>query len=260
MRGIGRIRDVLTRRRAPRPLAGPELIRAFAATYPEAFFVEIGANDGIKHDHLRPYILSSAWRGVMVEPVPYLFERLQANYAGIDRIAFENVAIADRDGDLPFYYVVDASQDERESLPEWYDGIGSFSREKLLAHGKDIPDIADRIVAEDVKAVTFESLCRRQGQSEVNLVLIDAEGYDAEILRNIDFSVRRPRLLIYEHFHLPPAERTACRSMLAAAGYQTMEEGFDTFCVVPGDGDELDRCWGGVAPGLPALYVEDEEK
>ena len=50
-------------------MAGPKLLDAFAQSFPQAFFVEIGANDGEQHDHLRPLILSRRWSGVMVEPV-----------------------------------------------------------------------------------------------------------------------------------------------------------------------------------------------
>ena len=79
-------------------VAGPRLLRAFADAYPDAFFVEIGSNDGERSDHLRPFILSRRWSGIMVEPVPYIFERLQRNYGGTDRIVLANLAIADRDG------------------------------------------------------------------------------------------------------------------------------------------------------------------
>ena len=44
------------RRRFERRLAAPKLLRAFADHNPDAFFVEIGANDGEQHDHLRRFI------------------------------------------------------------------------------------------------------------------------------------------------------------------------------------------------------------
>lgn len=90
-------------RRASRRLAGEGLLSAFADAYPDAFFVEIGANDGEQWDHLRPFILTHAWRGVMVEPLPQAFERLRRNYDGIDRVALENAAIADHDGRMAIY-------------------------------------------------------------------------------------------------------------------------------------------------------------
>jgi FkbM family methyltransferase len=233
-------------------------MQAFAAVYPDAFFVEIGSNDGVQHDHLRPFILSRPWRGIMVEPVPYVFGRLRARYGGLERVVLENAAVADRDGELPFHYLIDADAAEREALPDWYDGVGSFSRDKVLAHRKAIPDVAERLVSRRVPCMTFETLCRRHGVERVDLLVIDTEGYDAEILRSIDFETRRPRLLIYEHFHLAPEDRRSCRALLEDAGYETLEEGFDTFCLLPRDGDRLDRRWRGLEPGVAGVSVHDE--
>ena len=144
-----RLRRAQERRRRRR-LAGPRLLRAFAEAYPEAFFIEIGSNDGEQHDHLQPLIRSRTWTGVMVEPVPYVFDRLRRNYGDLERVTFENAAIADRDGRLPFYHLREAAPGERERLPGWYDGIGSLSRANVLNHRRHIPDIDQRIVRSDV--------------------------------------------------------------------------------------------------------------
>lgn len=245
-------------RRLRRRLAGPKLLRAFGEAYPEALFIEIGSNDGDQHDHLQPLIRSRAWTGVMVEPVPYVFERLRRNYGDLEGVAFENAAIADRDGRLPFYHLREAASGERARLPSWYDGIGSLSRANVLNHRRHIPDIDERIVRSDVPCLTFESLCRKHGLGTIDLLLIDTEGYDAEILRRIDFAIRRPRLIVYEHFHLEPDERVACRTALQGWGYETMEEGFDTWCLVTSFDDRLTRTWRGLHPGVPAASVHEE--
>jgi FkbM family methyltransferase len=245
----------LKHRRLLRRMAGPRLLQAFAAAYPEAFFVEVGANDGDHHDHLRPIIRSRPWRGIMVEPVPYVFARLRSNYGDLaDRIALENAAIAERDGTLPFFHMPEVGPDERASLPPWYDEIGSFAREALLTHAEDIPGLEQRMVETPVPALTFESLCRKHGASHVDLLLIDTEGYDWRIIQSLDLRGRlRPRLLVYEHFHLPPDQRAACREHLEAAGYETLEEGFDTFCLDVSAGDALTATWRRLRPALPGL-------
>jgi FkbM family methyltransferase len=245
-------------RRLHRRLAGPKLLQAFGEAYPDAFFIEIGSNDGDQHDHLQPLIRSRQWSGLMVEPVPYVFERLGRNYADLDRVTLENAAVADRDGRLPFYHLREADPDERDRLPSWYDGIGSLSRENVLAHRRHIPDIDERIVRSEVPCLTFESLCRKHGVERFDLLAIDVEGYDAEILRRIDFAIRGPRLIVYEHFHLAPSERRTCRTALEEAGYETMEEGFDTWCLITSPEDRLTRVWRGLRPGAPALSVHEE--
>jgi FkbM family methyltransferase len=244
-------------RRLQHRLAGRRLLQAFADAYPDAFFIEIGANDGEQSDHLRPFILSRRWSGIMVEPVPYIFERLQRTYGGTERLVLANLAIADRDGALPFYYAAAPDDAERESLPSWYEGIGSLSRDAVLRHLRDIPDLEDRLVGQVVPCLTFESLCREYDVERVDLVLSDTEGFDAQIVRGIDLSRHHPRLLIYEHYHLPPDERAACRAHVERCDYATMEEGFDTFCLDVSVDDRLTRAWRQLRPAVPGVSTHD---
>jgi len=239
-------------------MAGPRLLETFADAYPEAVFVEIGANDGEQHDFLRPLVLSHAWRGVIVEPVPYVFERLVTNYAGRDGLMLENVAVAPQDEQRPFFHLAPVADPEVEGLPRWYDGIGSFSREEVLSHAAQIPDIESRIVCTEVPGVSFDTLCGRHGLDHVDLVLIDTEGYDWEIVKSIDFANRRPRLLVYEHYHLGPEERRACGDHLRRLGYETMEEHFDTFCLDARRDDDLTRFWRTLEPAVPGAARYEE--
>ncbi|HEY7633741.1 MAG TPA: FkbM family methyltransferase [Thermoleophilaceae bacterium] len=245
-------------RRMLRNLAGPRLLAAFAHSYPEAFFVEIGSNDGEQHDHLRPFILASDWRGIMVEPVPYVFERLRRTYGAEPRLTLENAAVAERDGVLPFFHMRDASAEERELLPDWYDGIGSFSRDAVLGHIGEIPDIEERIVRAEVTALTFESLCSRHGVQQVDLLVIDTEGYDWRILRSIDLEAHSPRLIVYEHYHLSEADRRAAAEHLRRHGYETIEEGFDTFCLDTREVDGLTQTWRTLRPAVGGVAAYEE--
>ena len=239
-----------------RRLAGPKLIRAFARACPQAVFVEVGANDGEKNAHLRPHILGRGWRGVLVEPVPYVFARLRANYAGVAGVALENAAIGDRDGSLPFFHL--AEEPGGEDLPEWYDEIGSFSRELVMRHAHQVPRLEERLVESRVETLTFESLCERHGLDHVDLVLVDAEGYDAQIVRAFPFERFRPRVLVYEHFHMTRPERAEVRALLESRGYGTLEEGMNTYCLDTRTADALTRRFRRFRPAAPGVAKEDE--
>ncbi len=64
--------------------------------------------------------MGSAWRGILVEPVPDLFAQLFRNYSICkERLRFENLAIADRDGVLPFYRLAPVKDFLAEGLPDW---------------------------------------------------------------------------------------------------------------------------------------------
>jgi FkbM family methyltransferase len=240
-------------------MVGPRVLREFAAAYPDAFFIEIGSNDGEQHDHLRPLILEGRWRGLMVEPVPYIFERLRRNYEGIERVTAVNAAVAPRAGELPFFHLVPREQMPRDDLPTWYDGIGSFSREAVLSHRDRIPDIEERLVERRVRAVTFAMLCEQHGVDKVDLLLLDTEGYDCQILKSIDFRAHTPRLVIYEHYHLEPHEQHDCVAHLESFGFETLAEGFDTFCLQPAD-DRLTASWRRFKPAVGAVFAHEERR
>ena len=244
-------------RRLMARMAGAQLLDAFAQAFPAACFVEIGANDGEQHDHLRPIVLERRWRGVLVEPVPYVFERLRRSYAGVDHVALENAAIAASDGELPFFHLSEADP-ATERIPDWYDAIGSFSREAVLSHRPQIPDIDARLVETTVPTLTFESLLEKHGLEKVDLVAIDTEGYDWDVLQTIDLERRRPTLILYEHFHLEPAVRAQALAHLAAHGYETMEEGLDTFCVDPRADAGLSARWRRLRPAVAGVSKHDE--
>lgn len=231
----------MQRRAAMRGLAGPRLVPALAVANPDAFFIQVGSNDGEQHDLLRDTILRTRWRGIMVEPVPYVFERLAENYVNYrDRIALENVAIASEEGSLPFYHLRQVDDYRSAGLPQWYDGIGSFDREHLLKHEPFIPDIADRLVRTKVPTLTFEALCRKHEIDRVDLIQVDTEGYDYEVIKLIDFDRYRPRLFGYEHYHLSASDRTASEARLREAGYDILDDGMDNWCLDvrrPGTGD-----------------------
>lgn len=212
-----------------RRLAGQRLLLAFARAHPAAYFVQIGANDGSQQDPLRFVRERYSWSGLMVEPVPYVFARLKANWGHVPQLVLDNVAVADRDGVLPFYHPAQAA--DTANLPSWYDGLGSFSKENVLKHADLIPDIAQRIVATDVPCLTLASLCCKHAITRIDVLHIDAEGYDARIVRQLDFAQLRPRLIIYEHFHQADSERTALRGLLEDHGYGWLEEYLDTWCL-----------------------------
>src|SRR4051794_31449454 len=72
----------------------------------EPVFVKIGANDGITGDPCSDILLTNTnWRGLLIEPVPYCFDRLRANFQDSRRFCLEQVAIGASAGEVTFYYV-----------------------------------------------------------------------------------------------------------------------------------------------------------
>ena len=85
-------------------------------------------------------------------------------------------------------------------------------------------------IVERVHCTTLEQLSTDYRLAQMDLLQIDAEGYDYSILRTLDFSRIRPRFINYERVLLQDDE-PACREMLTSAGYELFDWGQDTLCV-----------------------------
>ena len=232
--GDSRLRPTLRAVRHRLPTGRPTepltcLMYEFANLYPHALFMQIGANDGSKGDYLETYVQTRDWRGVLVEPIPYVFANLTRRHGSNPRLTLVNAAISDHDGTASLYYL---PKDEDDNLPPWYDALATFRRDVLLTHTPWIPDIESRIATIDVATLTFDSLCRSRGIERLDLIQIDTEGYDYEIIRQIDLDRYRPSFILFEHYHLRPDERDSCRSSLERHGYRAISNFMDTVAIL----------------------------
>lgn len=192
------------------------------------FFIEIGANDGVSVDPMHSFIVRDSWKGILVEPVPYVFKRLKENYRNNKDLKLENVAIAEKDGEMDFYSL---EKTENDNLPDFYDRIGTFDYKVMEYHKHAIPNIEDFIKIIKVPTLTFMSLLKKHNVKKVNVVMIDTEGYDYEIIKLIDFNNISPDIILFENKHLLNQDHKACCELLETKGYKVYGEGGNTIAV-----------------------------
>ncbi len=198
--------------------------KALTATSNPVTFIQIGANDGIWNDPIEPFIRSGNWRGILVEPIPHIFARLQARYAYRTDLVLENCAIADADGERTFYSV-----HELEGVENQYaSAVSSFSLAHVLRHTGQIPNLTKRIQVIHVPCLTLRTLLAKHGIAQLDALVMDAEGFDGAIVQNIPFDVLHPALIFYEHKHLNTDTRAACRNLLTQHDYQLLERHSNT--------------------------------
>jgi FkbM family methyltransferase len=184
-------------------------------------FVQIGANDGVRFDDLYLFATTRACAGIVVEPLPDMYERLRANYADYPRIVPVDRAVHATAVSLPLFRVAPAAMAHYEG---WASGIASFDRDHLLRHGI----AAEHVIAEAVACLPLMRLLENYDMLNAHLLQIDTEGYDAQILRMIDFARFRPSLIKYEHKNIDPSERASLTQWLGTHGYRSAVEGTDT--------------------------------
>ncbi len=193
-----------------------KVLNQVAQTNKNLFFVQIGANDGVIYDPIHEHVAKHNWQGVLVEPVPHYFEQLKTNYASHPNLTFENVAISNKNEQRDFYRI----REGLDFLPEWCNGLGTFNLDVLLTHKWAIPNLEDYVVTEQVSCITLSELLDRHAIQHIDLLLIDTEGFDYQIIQQIDFAQTRPGILLYEHEYFNQQERTECEQRLKQFGYQ----------------------------------------
>ena len=195
------------------------LIALFAEIFPDAFVVQIGANDGTAGDPLLEGFRKTRWSGLLVEPVPHLYEMLVARYRNRPGVEMECAAISTRDGEAPLYRL----RSIPGQTPQWFNQLATLDREVLLKHRSSIPEIDSLLIEERVPTVRLDTLLARHKISRIDLLVIDAEGHDFEILRTLDLARFRPTLLMFEHQHLSENDKQAAYALLKTAGYNFRE-------------------------------------
>jgi FkbM family methyltransferase len=176
---------------------------------PDFTFLQVGAFDGLAHDPIHPLVREFGLRGIVVEPQVRVFENLKRNYADHPQVVPVNAAIADMHATRDLYTT--RLGPSRQA---------SFFRLHLLKHG--VP--ADQIASTSVRCVTIASLLQEHGIERCDLIQIDAEGYDYQIVRTIDFEAVKPLILRFEHAHMTDDECNECIELLAAHDFRFIGE------------------------------------
>jgi len=180
----------------------------------EFFFVQIGAFDGVSGDPIFELVRAHGWRGVLVEPQAEAFELLKKNYCDQDGLQFFNVVIGPCDGEVRFF-----------TAPGGMSQTASLIRRLTVKPGLG----RSRPESRCIPCWTLATLLREAGApAAIDLLQIDAEGFDYEIIRSIDFDFVRPALIRYEHNVLSERDRNACLELLASHGYRFVLEDCDT--------------------------------
>jgi len=207
----------------PTSLKISHVIGAFSMIRRNVSFLQVGANDGVTGDPINLFVRRDGWRGVLVEPLPDFYARLVSAYAGQDGLVFENVALAETEGSLPFYRIRPG-----EGVPEWCDTLGSFMRDVVLSHRTQFPEIEAHLVVDQVKCMSVPTLLQKHRIQKLDVIVIDTEGYDFEILKQLDLRRLGPAIVVFEHDHLSDQDREAAARRLTNLGYHLFREGQNT--------------------------------
>jgi len=170
------------------------------------FIINIGAMDGITFDELYGYTHIYNFKGLYVEPIPYLFERLKENI-GLENNKFENSVISDYNGQIEML-MIDPTPIQNGILHDCFfgmsavyppkNGLGSEGdRETVEKYGQKI----------NVPCITLQNLFDKHNIYTFDILKIDAEGHDFTIFKQLDFNKFNPKVVRLEWINLSDDEK-----------------------------------------------------
>lgn len=192
--------------------------------------IQVGAHVGkgdrvfaaVKEGHIQS--------GILLEPIPELFEELQVNYANQEGdFHFINAALHPTDKEAELEYVANIS-----GLPLWSCAIGSMVPEIRDKHTRMIKEECGRtpeFVKIKVPCMTFDDIFDKYNVQEVGELHIDTEGMDKEILVSFPFERFLPDKIIFEFVHLKPEDQKEATSLLMGLGYRLHQNDIDYVAV-----------------------------
>jgi len=153
------------------------------------YFVEAGANDGYTQSNTYYLERFRKWRGVLVEPLPSLYERCRRERPR-SRV-FRCALVA---GD----YEAGTASMLAANLTSLVRGAQK-SPEADEAHCRAGAQIQNTIVSEfEVPARTLTSVLDEAGAGRVDFLSLDVEGYELQALNGLDIERFRPRYVLVE--------------------------------------------------------------
>lgn len=156
--------------------------------------VQIGANDGLRFDDLNFFIKKYRVKSVLVEPLEYYFSILKKNYKDYENIFFENSAITIDEKDK-FLFTV--NQKYIHLYDDHIPGINSFEKKHLINHGVK----KNHITKKKINSLKIDELINKYKLFELDLLFIDAEGYDVNIVYDFLLNLDLKPIIIFEYIH-----------------------------------------------------------
>jgi len=199
-------------------------LNRYFANWKRVNFIGIGACDGIAGDPIHSNVVRNlGWTGVLIEPNPIQFEQLKTNYRGREGLTFKCAAVSETPAALPFY-VFNAERYGRP-FPPWWSEISSLHKYHLE---RELPiDVHSYIDSIQVPILTLRQIVD-EINCNVDLIVMDVEGHETLILRDLLRSGIRPNVIVFEHKHMPSPILREIKNEFSAQGYLWKSYGRDT--------------------------------
>jgi FkbM family methyltransferase len=186
-------------------------------TNKETFVMNIGAMDGVMFDEMIGYTTMYKLKGIYVEPIPYLFDKLKNNIP--EGNLFENSAISDYNGTISML-TIDRDVIDKGLVHSCFYGMSAvYPPKNGLGSEFDKPTVEQYGKLVEVNCITFETLLIKHNIQNFDVVKIDAEGHDYKIFKQINLEKYRPKIVRLEWVNLSKEEQLEVKNQFEKNNY-----------------------------------------
>ena len=137
---------------------------------------------------------------LLVEPVPHNIKLIKQNLKDLENIIIEPVTISNVNQVRNFYFIKENSIAKLKK--HWASGIGSFDKNHLLNHrSKRFLVEEEDIEAIQIQSLKFSDLILKHSIEEIDKLIIDVEGSEYEILKDLDLENIKINSILFEFKH-----------------------------------------------------------
>jgi FkbM family methyltransferase len=141
-------------------------------------FLDVGANDGISLSNTYFFEKELGWTGICLEPIPSVFERLQANR----RCRCIRGCASTKHNTMKRFLHISGPLEMLSGLVDKFDPKHKTRIERLLK------DCGGSYELMDVPCYNLNNILENTGITHIHFFSIDTEGGEFDILKNFDFS------------------------------------------------------------------------
>lgn len=145
------------------------------------FYVDIGAHHPVKYSNTY-YFYKLGWSGIVIDPLPKSESKFREKRP---RDIFLEMGVSDEPGDIQYYQF-------KQSL------YNTFSSERAKEIGDKISPLLT-VTNVSVKRLDEILINHLPASRKIDLLSIDAEGFDLRILKSNDWSKYRPTVIVVEN-------------------------------------------------------------
>jgi len=143
----------------------------------DGFFIEIGAYDGLTYSNTLYFEKSKNWKGICVEPIPSIFEKLKKNRT----CECIQGCIYKSKGEIELTHI----DGQSEMLTGITVNHNNLHKNRIE---NEINKFGGEIKIHKVKTYKLTDILNDRKISHVNYCSIDVEGSELDVLNSIDFS------------------------------------------------------------------------